>query len=527
MSALLSKQQRAKVQIAEAIKGDAVLFIKRLKMVARGSDTVTGIKLKDLLYSFDHCKAFNDLSAHYQSKVPQPHKCAQQMGLIDIVRDGNKPYTYKLLAPDETKIILRPYQSDIIDRSNEAKGSVLIEAPTGAGKSVMASHIARYEIDQGGTVLIVAPKITLLEQLADTFKDLSPQIIHGAKDYDNSHSVFVSTLQTAHKRDLGFTPTMILIDEVHYGFSGKMIEQLLKDFTGKLIGLSATPYDKKGRPLKGFNLHINDYDLRYMIDKGYLVPPISYAPVKVDLSNIRTTAGDYNQQDLDAKFNNIESVMQVVDATKAMIQERKQALIFCITIKHAEAMADAYNDAGVTARAIHSQLSKDEQAEIMQAFKCGDIKLLSNPDMLTTGFDHPPTDTVILARATKSQNLYKQMVGRALRLHVNKHDAVLLDCAGVINDLGLPTEPIREKQKKAEIEAKQKRCGECESKRVYRRVKQMVHYGYVLNVAILNRLKIKAVMNVQDVGLYMDVTRRLLLRTVNCTCNANVARIRL
>jgi len=443
MSALLTKQQKAKVQIAEAIKGDAVLFIKRLKMLARGSDTVKGIKLKDLLYSFDHCKAYNELSDHYKSKVPQPHKCAQQMGIIDIVRDGNKPYTYKLLAPDETKIILRPYQSDIINRSNEAKSSVLIEAPTGAGKSVMASHIARYEIDQGGTVLIVAPKTTLLEQLADTFKDLSPQIIHGAKDYDNSHSVFVSTLQTAHKRDLGFTPTMILIDEVHYGFSGKMIEQLLKDLTGKLIGLSATPYDKQGRPLQGFSLHINDYDLRYMIDKGYLVPPISYAPVKVDLSNIRTTAGDYNQQDLDAKFNNIESVMQVVDATKAMIQERKQALVFCITIKHAEAMADAYNDAGVTARAIHSQLSKDEQSEIMQGFKCGDIKLLSNPDMLTTGFDHPPTDTVILARATKSQNLYKQMVGRALRLSDNKRDAVLLDCAGVINDLGLPTEPIK------------------------------------------------------------------------------------
>ena len=365
---------------------------------------------------------------------------------------------------------LRPYQKDIIEQTVKAKGSVLIEAPTGAGKSVIASQIALNEIEKGGTVLIVAPKITLLEQLAETFQNLNPQIIHGGKKYDREHNVFVSTLQTAHRKKLGFEPSMIIIDEVHYGFSGKMIEQLLKDFKGKLVGLSATPYDKKGKPLQGFKTHINKYDLNYMISNGYLVPLISYQPIKVDLHDIRTTAGDYNQSDLDAKFNNIESVMQVVDSTKEMILSRNQGLVFCITIKHSEVMANAFNDAGISAKAIHSNMSKYEQQKVMNDFKNGNLKLLTNPDMLTTGFDYPSADFVILARATKSQNLYKQMVGRVLRLAPDKDNAVLLDCAGVITDLGLPTAPITPSKEKI-TDAMKSRCADCGSNRVYRTIK--------------------------------------------------------
>ena len=96
--------------------------------------------------------------------------------------------------------------------------------------------------------------------------------------------------------------------------------------------------------------------------------------------------------------------------------------------------------------------------------------------MLTTGFDHPPTDTIILARATKSQNLYKQMVGRVLRLAPNKTEAVLLDCAGVISNLGLPTAPIKPKQEYEAIEAKAPICSECGSERVYRKLKDNSAY---------------------------------------------------
>ncbi len=476
MSVLKQKQRVASIQIQEAIKQDALLFVERLKLFAKNGDTVEGIKLADILYDFEHSEAFNTLSSHYQSKVPQPNACAAMQGLIKVSREGNKCLTYKIVKNQNDKFELRPYQTDIVERAAKAKGSVLIELATGGGKSIIAKEIIKRETDQGGIALIVAPKITLLDQLANTFDELQPQIIHGAKDYDNSHNVFVSTLQTAHKRKLGFTPTMILIDETHYGFSGKMIKELLDSFKGKVVGLSATPYDKQGKTLEGFKTHLNDYSLEYMITNSYLVPMISYQPVKVNLKGIRTTAGDYNMQDLDQKFNTIESVMQVVDATKQKIIERNQSLVFCITIKHCEAMAKAYNDAGIKAMAIHSQLTKEQQAKALQAFKSGDIKVLTNADMLTTGFDHPPTDTIVLARATKSQNLYKQMVGRVLRLAPNKDNAVLLDCAGVISNLGLPTAPIRPKQEYEALEVNKATCSECESVRVYRTIKKDVAY---------------------------------------------------
>ncbi len=380
-----------------------------------------------------------------------------------------------ILQPKDKNITLRPYQVDIIEQCNATRHDTLIMAPTGAGKTVMAKEIARHEINNGGTVLIVAPKTTLMDQTVEAFHELSPAVIHGEKEYDPGLNLFVSTVQTAHRRDLGFTPTMIIIDEIHYGFEGKMIKALLNDFKGRLVGLSATPYDAEGHIIEGFELVIDDYDLKYMITEGYLVPPICYKPVTVDLKGIRSTNGDYNVGDLDKKFNNIESVTQVISATKAMILNREQTIVFCINIKHSEAMAMAYNEAGVVCKAMHSNLSMDEREDILREFKAGDIQVLTNPDMLTTGFDHPPVDTIVLARATQSQNLYKQIIGRALRQYTNKHNAVILDCAGVIDTLGMPLEPIRPRNANVQ-EHTVKHCSSCESSSVYRRTMEDKSY---------------------------------------------------
>lgn len=381
--------------------------------------------------------------------------------------------TKKLIEQQERQnkevITLRPYQTDIIEQCISSKEDTLIQAPTGSGKTVMAKEIATHEIANGGKVLIIVPKLALLDQVIETFNSMNPATIHGKLDYDPSHNLFVSTVQTAHKRDLGFEPTLILIDEIHYGFHGKMIKELLNDYTGRLIGLSATPYDTEGHVIQGFTKIINKYDLRYLIVEGYLVPPVCYKPVTVDLKGVRTDKGDYNIGDLDKKFNNIESVTQVVGATRPMMQNREQSLVFCINIKHSEAMAEAYNITGVVAKAIHSNLPFSERDSILKDFKKGKIKILTNPDMLTTGFDHPPVDTIVLARATQSQNLYKQIVGRALRQHTNKDNAVILDCAGVIDNLGMPLDPIRPRNAYQQ-ENKVKCCSLCQSNNIYRRV---------------------------------------------------------
>lgn len=465
-----AKKEEAQIQLA---KNFVKLLIEELKSKNLPlTMPVSWLTQKDIAQRFEYPKIYNSyVSPDYRSKQEFEHPSfyAAEYGLIKL-NHATKPYTYTLIQEENQQktFFLRPYQRSIIKQVSVVGKSVLIEAPTGAGKSVIASNIAKNEIEKGGQVLVVAPKIILLEQLENTFNELSPQIIHGPGEYDVTHSIFISTLQTAYKRELGFNPTMIIIDEIHYGFTGKMIEQLLSKFNGRLIGLSATPYDQNGVPLQGFDYHINQYDLNYMLDNGYLVYPLCYAPIKVNLAPISIVAGDYNQTELDTEFNNIENISRVVDATKDMIIKSQSSLVFCINISHAEAMAQVYNEQGVSSKAIHSKLSKEEQKIIMGDFKAGRLKVLTNPIMLTTGFDYPATDCIVLARATRSQNLYRQMVGRALRLSKNKKSAIILDCSNVIDDLGLPTKPIQPKETKVKSILT---CRECEGNKFFTRIK--------------------------------------------------------
>lgn len=457
---MLFGKEKKIIKEKEARYKIALSFTKHLKsLISKTYNNSIQITLSELYqnYKYPH---YWQRDINYAGEE-QAHNYAQLEGMITLDKSV-RPNRYSI---NENNIYLRPYQKFIIEKVKRSEGSTLIEAPTGSGKSVIASNIAKNEIARGGKVLIVAPKIILLKQLQETFSELNPAIIHGAKDYDNKHNVFISTLQTAHKRDLGFTPTMILVDEVHHGFDGIMIEKLLEDFEGRLIGLSATPYDSQGKVLEGFDEHIDDFDLEYMIENNYLHEPKCYSPVKVDLSNIPIIAGDYNLKELYKYFNTNDDIYNIVNATKEFILNRKASLIFCININHAEAVATVYNEAGIPTRAIHSKLSQAEQVEIMNDFKSGKIKLLANPMILTTGFDYPATDTIILARPTKSQNLFRQMVGRGLRLSDEKKDALVLDCAGVISDLGFPTEKIQEVTNSCNHK---NICNECSSDKLYK-----------------------------------------------------------
>ncbi|MBT5935428.1 DEAD/DEAH box helicase family protein [Sulfurimonas sp.] len=310
------------------------------------STSVNWLTQKDILKKFEYPRIYRDyVRPEYRSKqeFEYPSVYAERENLVDIDY-STRPYTYKLVLKHSCSMdfVLRPYQESIIKQVSLLDKSVLVEAPTGAGKSVIAAQIAKNEIKKGGIVLVVAPKIILLEQLQKTFAEIDSQIIHGPSEYNVNYHMFISTLQTAHKRDLGFKPTMIIIDEIHYGFSGKMIEQVLEEFNGRLVGLSATPYDHNGITLQGFEYHINKYDLQYMLDNAYLVYPLCYAPVKIDLSPISLVGGDYNQTELDEAFNNYENILKIVHSTKDTVLKREASLVFCINIAHAEAMAHAY-----------------------------------------------------------------------------------------------------------------------------------------------------------------------------------------
>jgi superfamily II DNA or RNA helicase len=358
----------------------------------------------------------------------------------------------------------REYQENIIHKTIQMDKATLIQLPTGGGKTYIATEIIKKLSSDIFTnfnqILFIAPKIILMEQTLEAFEKelrelylkkewLKPKRIHG-KDNDTKTRVLVSTIHTASRREK-LKPDIIIIDEIHYGFNGKMYNQLIKNNpNSRIIGLSATPYDQNGKKLKGFT-YIDDYDIKYLMNNNYLVQKLrQYELVKQDLSKIKIIAGDYEKRQLSKFVCNNTKILEIVEVTKDFINNSKKTIVFAVDIEHAELLTQAYINIGFKARALHSKLKKDDDNEPVEikdeikAFENGHTKVLVSVLMLTTGFDVKDTDCAVIARPTKSQNLYKQMVGRILRKADNKNEAILLDCGNIIENLGMPLDPIKE-----------------------------------------------------------------------------------
>ncbi len=355
---------------------------------------------------------------------------------------------------------LRPYQEDIVNHVLQSNDDTLIEVPTGGGKTLIARQISLELIAKNKQILFVTPRETLLRQTEEDFNGLGTQTVHGTKQYNSTHPILISTLQTANRRK-ELTPNVIIIDEVHYGYSGDMIRNLKSNNpNSRIIGLSATPYDKNGKLLNGFGLVIDKYDMNYMIENKYLVPIFSKVLIEPDLSGIRiANNGDYNIQDLSDRVGKEEAVMAVVTATTKYIVDSNKCIVFAVNINHAKLLAHAYEKEGIKTEVLHSKLDKDTKERIIRRFKENDFKLLVSVSMVTMGFNVPTVDMAVIARPTRSQNLYKQMVGRITRLAPNKEYGTLLDCGAVIKNLGMPLDPIEEK--KSKTFSRKNICSEC------------------------------------------------------------------
>lgn len=417
---------------------------------------------------------------------------------------------------------LRPYQVDIINQTLNTEVSTLIQIPTGGGKTIIAKNIIEKLVLHSKRVLFVAPKIILMDQTLKVFKELDPQLVHSNNKYNINKNLFVSTIQTASKR-INLKPDVIFIDEIHFGYTGKMIDELKANNQNvRIIGLSATPYNKDGLFLDNFDLILDKYDIKYLIKHNYLTNLISYSLVQQDLSNVKVTAGDYNLKDLSKVACNDYLISEIVNTTKEYILESKKTIVFAVNIEHTKLLELAYESKGFSVFVIHSKLSKNEIKKRLEGFReiSLETKILVSVLMLTTGFDMPEVDCAVLARPTKSQNLYKQMVGRILRMFEGKKQAILLDCGNVIENLGMPLEPI--KYKKFKEWDQLNKCKECGDKH-FKLIKnnnilewKCDNCGFSLaaleSIAFICK---KCKLNHNDTSLFSMQNNELIL---NCTC---------
>lgn len=366
----------------------------------------------------------------------------------------------------------RKYQKDIIERILSANKNSLVVLPTGGGKTFIASEMGK----KAGRVLFLAPKVNLLEQTMESFAHLQPQKIHASSEYDEKKKIFVSTLQTISRNPHIIEELeidMVIIDEVHFGHSGKMQEVIRNAHKGIFVGLSATPYDIEGRLLEGYGNVIDKYDIEYMVKKKYLTPVEIISPLSIDLSDIKIQAGDYNEKQLDAKMSNVKMITAVIENSYKHLIDKKKTLVFAVSILHAEKLATMYkkvfkrDNIKKKIAVLHSGIDKKKRERVLNNFKHRDIDILVSVNMITEGMDAPQVDSEVIARPTKSQNLYKQIIGRGMRLHPSKKSCFIIDCGNVVENLGMPMSPIveREKIEKEKKARERKRCSSCNKPR--------------------------------------------------------------
>ncbi|MCS6245447.1 MAG: DEAD/DEAH box helicase [Opitutus sp.] len=329
---------------------------------------------------------------------------------------------------------LRPYQTACVEAvlsKFRQHGKLLAVLPTAAGKTVIFSHTA--EKFAPGRTLILAHREELLSQAADKLTRATGIVAEtecGTRQASLNAQVVVASVQTLMgEKRLSRWPrdhfNLVVVDEAHHALA-ESYQRVLRHFDGhaKVLGVTATP-DRGDK--KNLGTYFEDIafevGLHELIEQGYLTRiSVLTLPVEINLTEVRTLAGDYNDADLGIA---IEPLLRgIVTALRESIGTRK-TLVFLPLIRTSQLFVELCQEAGFTAAHIDGQ--GEDRAELLARFAAGDFQILSNSMLLTEGFDEPSIECVICLRPTKVRALYAQIIGRGTRLHPGKENLLVLD----------------------------------------------------------------------------------------------------
>lgn len=336
---------------------------------------------------------------------------------------------------------LRDYQKECVDKLIKLnKGSkVVVKLATGAGKTIVAAGLVS---NLNGRVLFVVPSKELREQTIDKFKsfcgdDLDIGSVQGRLD-EVSNRIVVATRQSlTHSKSDRMDRMLsngefeyVVFDECHQAVG--QIDKILKKLNNDIVcvGLTATPYNQDMNSV--FTEIIYEKSIMDMINGNCLVEPRAIlVQSSTSLDSVHTVAGEFNLGELEDTLNNDDRNDLIVKAYKKYASDRKHCLVFATGIEHSESIVKAFNSNGIKCYGVDSSNDATERESVIEGFKSGKFKVLVNVGILTTGFDHPALDCIIMARCTKSRILYEQILGRELRICDGKNDALLIDIVDV------------------------------------------------------------------------------------------------
>jgi superfamily II DNA or RNA helicase len=353
---------------------------------------------------------------------------------------------------------LRPYQREAIEAVLSARRAghrrLLVQLPTGAGKTVVFSELAARARRQ---VMVLAHREELLEQARDKLgRALGGKrqvgLERGAERAEPEAEVLVCSMRSLgverlaallRGRDIG----LIVYDECHHATATdnlRVLEQLgvfRPDYDGTLLGFTATTERADGQGLdRVFEKIAYSRSLPQLIEDGFLVPLSGYrlgTPARLD--QVKVAGRDLDEESLAQAVDIEERNVFVARAIQELARDRR-TIAFAVNVAHAQHLAHALRLIGVSAATVHGEMASAERARVLADFRAGRYQVLSNVAVLTEGFDDPEVSCIAMARPTRSASLYTQCVGRGTRLFEGKRDCLVLDFADV-SELDLCTLP--------------------------------------------------------------------------------------
>ena len=359
---------------------------------------------------------------------------------------------------DMKEIRLYNYQAEMkerIDVAFRSYRSVMVQMPTGTGKTVLLSEVVKSEEQRvkNPWVWIVVHRRELVEQIRDTL-DTMLSCPYSTLDttsplLSENPRIKIMSIQwlSRHYQDMAEKPSLIVIDEAHHAVAKTYAEVMNAYPEARKLGVTATPcrLNKKGFT-DLFDVLLQSWPTKKFIADGRL-SLYDYMSIKADSIDQRMVFGltkrgadgDFSLKEMSEKLDVQPSIERLCD-TILRYASNKKGIVYAIDIKHAEHIAEQYRVHGIHAVAISSKTPNDERRLTIDKFKAGLIQVLVNVDLFGEGFDCPDVEFIQLARPTLSLAKYLQQVGRGMRVFEGKKFCLILDNVGLYRLFGLPSD---------------------------------------------------------------------------------------
>ena len=331
-------------------------------------------------------------------------------------------------------IELRPYQLALKNKAREAfkkNKKVILLAPCGSGKTIIASSIMQDVIKKGNKVWFIVHRSELMKQANDTLER------YGISK-DNIKIYMVQSLVRRLDK-ITEEPNLMIFDECQHSTSNIYKKIIDKYPNAYILGLSATPTRLTGKPLGDvYETIVSEVTAKQLIEMKYLADYSYYAPdLNIDFSSIKTKAGDYDVEDIDKAMSKAKIFGDIIKTYKKLANNKK-TILYCASIEYSKKMEKLFSENGYKIKHFDGTTPEKERQQIVEDFRNNKIQMLTNVDLIGEGFDVPDCECVLLLRPTQSLNLFIQSSTRCLRRNGDKK-AIIIDYVNNVQRHGLPT----------------------------------------------------------------------------------------